>query len=98
MFSRFFVYPCFSFFLVIFLLSQNTKKTKNIFFVSLGLFLCFLALVFLFSLFVFSFSTYFKKSKTPKIFVFRLWFCKVLCRVRQSSLGFGFMLLFKPHK
>src|SRR3954469_13656563 len=45
MFRRFFVYPCFAFFLVFVSAFSKHKNTKNIFIVSLGLFLCFLALV-----------------------------------------------------
>src|SRR4051812_6165976 len=104
MFCRFFVYLCFTFFLVFASALPKHKKTKNIIVVPLGLFLCFLALVCLkkiqkeFSLFVFALSACFKKSKTPKIFVVLLWFCEVRCRVQRSSVEFGLMLLFKPHK
>jgi hypothetical protein len=43
----------------------------------------------------------FQKSKTPKIFVVLLRFCKVCCRVQSPvtplELGIHF-ILFKPHK
>jgi hypothetical protein len=48
-----------------------------------------------------SFRFCFQKSKTPKIFVVLLWFCKVCCRVQSPAtpleLGIHF-ILFKPHK
>ena len=80
----------FAFCLVLVLLSRKHKNTKNIFVVSLGLFLCFFALVCLkrkiqkyFAFFgllcfcvVFLCLLVSKKLKTPKIFVVLLWFCE----------------------
>ena len=91
------------------------KKTKNISVVSLCLFLQFLLLVCFTFQFQFIIQKPKKiwlcllvsfwsclKFKNPKIFVVLLRFCKVCCRVQQSSvtpleLGYHFTS-FKPHK
>jgi hypothetical protein len=91
------------------------KRTKNISVVSFYLVLWFSTFGLLYLLFsvchlknpkIFHFVHYFllflfRKSKTPKIFVVLLWFCKVCCRVQSSvtpwELGIYF-ILFKPLK
>jgi hypothetical protein len=101
----------FSFF---FLLSKTQKDQKYFrwfsLFVSLAFYLWF-ALLAIFGLIFeksknillgcYFLSLLFQKSKTPKIFVFLLRFCKVCCRVQSLvtplELGIHF-ILFKPHK
>jgi hypothetical protein len=94
-----------------FLLSKTQKDQKyfrcfSLFVSTFGLLYLLFSVCYLKNPKIFCFVCYFlsflfQKSKTPKIFVVFLWFCKVCCRVQSPvtllELGIHF-ILFNPYK